>query len=185
MNERIAASRTSPPGLVKGPPSKTAIRAMFIGAAPVSAHRQHRSGTGTRVMVFAAHLAWSSPSGQLSVIVLIARRSLSQLRRITCRSNGDSTRNPPRGNNSVRTASRHPPAASVTWPQNRTPSRREVLTAAQLRGGSNAVFSIMAVPTPRPNRTRYRVPAPIGPGVSFSASRNCGFHSGSRRTSVT
>ena len=34
-------------------PSKIAVRAMFIGAAGVSARRQHRSGTGTRVMAFA------------------------------------------------------------------------------------------------------------------------------------
>jgi hypothetical protein len=73
----------------------------------------------------------------------------------------------------------------VTWPRNRTSSRREVLTADQLRGRSNAVFSMTAVPTPRPNRTRYRVPAPTGPGVSFWAARSYGFHSGSRRTSVT
>jgi len=59
---------------------------------------QHvRASVVPRVMVFAAHLTWSSPSGQLSVIVLIARRSLSQLRRITCRSNGDSIRNPRAG----------------------------------------------------------------------------------------
>jgi len=34
---------------------------MFIGAATVSAHRQHRSGTGTRVIAFAAAgLFWTA-----------------------------------------------------------------------------------------------------------------------------
>jgi len=100
------------------------------------------------------------------MIVLIARRSCSQLRHITRRSNGDSIRSTPRGCNSVCTASWHPPGIGVTCPRKSTVIRRAVLTPDQLRGRSKLLFSMMAVPTPRPNRTRYLVPAPTGPGVS-------------------
>jgi hypothetical protein len=59
----MAASWASPPGLVRVAPPQIPIRAMFIGAAGVSARRRRGSGTGTRVIVFAGFTAASWAAG--------------------------------------------------------------------------------------------------------------------------
>src|SRR5688572_9351777 len=49
MKDRIRTRDTSPSLSTSVEASKVPINAMFIGVASVSAQRQHRSGTGTRV----------------------------------------------------------------------------------------------------------------------------------------